>query len=59
MRDARSRGLTMGLRYILHKRLKSPHQLEISERRQVGDVEAAVNQGDPGTGAFRDRDADL
>ena len=49
----------MGLRYILHKRLKSPHQLEISERRQVGDVEDAVKQSDPGMGAFRDRDADL
>jgi hypothetical protein len=49
----------MGMRYILHKRLKFPHQIEISERRQVGDVEDAVKQSDPGTGAFRDRDSDL
>ncbi|KAK4252019.1 hypothetical protein C7999DRAFT_27258 [Corynascus novoguineensis] len=28
------------MRYLMHKRLKSPAPLEIPERRQVGDVEA-------------------
>lgn len=49
----------MGMRYILHKRLKSPHELEVSERRQVGDAEDLVKQADPGTGQFRDKNADL
>lgn len=41
-----SRGLTMPLRYLARSRLKSPHELmEVSERRQVGDAEAMVNQG--------------
>lgn len=49
----------MGMRYILHKRLKSPHELEVSERRQVGDAESLIQQGDSGTGQFRDKNADL
>lgn len=49
----------MGIRYILHKRLKSPHELEVSLRRQVGDTEDLVKQNDPGTGQFRDKNADL
>lgn len=49
----------MGMRYILHKRLKSPRMLEVSERRQVGDAEDLVKQNDPGTGQFRDKHADL
>lgn len=59
MRDSGSQGLTMGVRYILHKRLKSPQVFEVSERRQVGDTEDLVKQGDPGTGQFRDKNADL
>lgn len=60
MRDGRgSQGLTMGMRYILHKRLKSPQMMEVSERRQVGDTEDLVKQNDPGTGQFRDKNADL
>lgn len=47
------------MKYILHKRLKNPYSLEVSERRQVGDTEDLVKQGDPGTGQFRDRNADL
>lgn len=52
--------MTLGMRYILHKRLKSPHELpEVSERRQVGDTEVLVKQSDPGTGQFREKDAAL
>ncbi|KAK4179969.1 hypothetical protein QBC36DRAFT_54553 [Triangularia setosa] len=40
---ASSQGLTLPMRYIMRKRLKSPEQLEVTERRQVGDVEATVN----------------
>lgn len=31
------------MRYIMRKRLKSPEQLEVTERRQVGDAEATIN----------------
>ena len=34
------RGLTLPMRYLMRKRLKNPAPLEITERRQVGDVEA-------------------
>ncbi|KAK4242096.1 hypothetical protein C8A03DRAFT_11674 [Achaetomium macrosporum] len=37
------RGLTLPMRYLLRKRLKNPAPLEVTERRQVGDVEATVN----------------
>ncbi|TDZ31119.1 [Pyruvate dehydrogenase (acetyl-transferring)] kinase [Colletotrichum spinosum] len=48
MRDRNARGLTLGLRYNLHKRLKDR---EITERRQVGDAQEMMNRGgdaDPG-----------
>ncbi|TEA19589.1 [Pyruvate dehydrogenase (acetyl-transferring)] kinase [Colletotrichum sidae] len=48
MRDRNARGLTLGLRYSLHKRLKDR---EITERRQVGDAQEMMNRGgdaDPG-----------
>lgn len=35
-----SQGLTLPMRYIMRKRLKS---LEVTERRQVGDAESMVN----------------
>jgi hypothetical protein len=36
-----SQGLTLPLRFIHRKRLKEP--MEVTERRQVGDVESTVN----------------
>lgn len=32
------------MRYLMHKRLKNPAPMEITERRQVGDAEATVNR---------------
>ncbi len=31
------------MRYLMRKRLKNPAPLEVTERRQVGDAEAALN----------------
>ncbi|KAL2891359.1 Pyruvate dehydrogenase lipoamide kinase mitochondrial [Ceratocystis lukuohia] len=46
MPPVNTRSLSMPLRYLARSRLKSPHELmEISERRQVGDAEAMVNEG--------------
>ncbi|KAK4197180.1 hypothetical protein QBC40DRAFT_181610 [Triangularia verruculosa] len=60
---ASSQGLTLPMRYIMRKRLKSPEQLEVTERRQVGDVAATVNPGSGvGDNAFasgRGRDSEL
>ena len=44
MRGGSPRGLTLPLHYI-KKRLKD---LEVTERRQVGDAEALVNEGGGG-----------
>lgn len=51
MRDANSRGLTLpsSLRYVLHKRLKD---MEVTERKQVGDAESMVNMGISGSGRY-------
>ena len=46
MRDGSSQGLTLPLGYI-KKMLKNR---EVSERKQVGDAEALVNQGRIGSG---------
>lgn len=55
MRDRNARGLTLGLRYTLHKRLKDR---EITERRQVGDAQEMMNRGDTDPGYFK-QDNDL
>jgi hypothetical protein len=43
MRGKSSQGLTLPLRYLMHKRLKD---LEVTERKQVGDAEALFNSDD-------------
>jgi len=40
MRGDKTRGLTLALRFAIQKRLKDR---EVSERRQVGDMESLVN----------------
>ncbi|KAK2780214.1 hypothetical protein CKAH01_00158 [Colletotrichum kahawae] len=56
MRDRNARGLTLGLRYSLHKRLKDR---EITERRQVGDAQEMMNRGGDANPGFYKRDSDL
>ncbi|KAJ0304156.1 hypothetical protein COL516b_006046 [Colletotrichum fioriniae] len=53
--EGNARGLTLGLRYTLHKRLKDR---EITERRQVGDAQEMMNRGDTDPGYFK-QDNDL
>ncbi|KAK4039120.1 hypothetical protein C8A01DRAFT_16826 [Parachaetomium inaequale] len=45
------RGLTLPMRYLMRKRLKNPAPLEITERRQVGDVEAIFKPSPSPSGA--------
>lgn len=58
MRDRPSRGLTLGLKYKVQKRLKS---MEVVERKQVGDVESLVNRTSRGAyiGSYAGRESEL
>ncbi|KAK1827553.1 hypothetical protein QBC39DRAFT_266793 [Podospora conica] len=58
MRGSTSQGLTLPMRYIMRKRLKSPE--EVTERRQVGDAESLVNAGPAdGGGGYRQNHSEL
>ncbi|KAK4186079.1 hypothetical protein QBC35DRAFT_388034 [Podospora australis] len=58
-----SQGLTLPMRYIMRKRLRDPYYApEITERRQVGDAEAAMNPHAAQDSSFssgRGRDSEL
>jgi hypothetical protein len=51
-----SQGLTQFPLRFAKKRLKD---LEVTERRQVGDAESMVNQGDSGALGFYNRDGEM
>ncbi|KAK0613771.1 hypothetical protein B0T14DRAFT_284815 [Immersiella caudata] len=59
MRGSSSQGLTLPMRYIMRKRLKT---LEVTERRQVGDTESLVHPSSGDGGGYsggRQRDSEL
>lgn len=58
MRDRPSQGLTLGLKYKVQKRLKN---MEVVERKQVGDVESLVNRTSRGShiGSYAGKESEL